>query len=228
MHMRHSYQISKKWYFMILLVLVISTGLVVARLLSPPILSLTILPVDSGQTLLLETPTHHFVLINAGGDRSILIALGETLPEWQRHLDALILTDLKSTESFGAPDVLSRYSVTRLIRPALSASKTTEDALASFSKNTEVIFGKAGDTLTMGNVVITLLWPPKTPTPLQNASGNLAIRITYGKTSFVVLGDLPKGVLKTLQNQLANSYLIASSTKKETIISNGFFFRVRK
>lgn len=84
----------------------------------------------SGSALLVRAPGGHALLVNAGPDASILRALGEALPPWQRHLDALIILTPALAEAGGAPFVLERYRVSRLLRSEKQGTPTREAALA--------------------------------------------------------------------------------------------------
>jgi len=69
------------------------------------------LDVGEGKATLVRMPNGATILINTGPDASILRALGNTLPPWQREIDLVLLTGSKKSEVGGLPDVLNRYVV---------------------------------------------------------------------------------------------------------------------
>ncbi len=56
------------------------------------VLTVNILDVGKGNAILVHTPSNKTILIDTGADASILRALGENLPMWQRNIDVVILT----------------------------------------------------------------------------------------------------------------------------------------
>jgi beta-lactamase superfamily II metal-dependent hydrolase len=86
---------------------------------------------EKNRTTLVRTPSGKTILVDTGSDASILRALGESLPEWQRAIDTVILTSGEETQAGGLPDIMSRYRVANLIRFGTQGSKSFESALAA-------------------------------------------------------------------------------------------------
>lgn len=74
------------------------------------------LAVGQGDALLVRAPGGHTLLVDTGADASILRALGETLPPWQRSLDALITLSANKKAVGGEPFVLERYRVGQVVQ----------------------------------------------------------------------------------------------------------------
>ena len=68
-----------------------------------------VLDVGKGSSVLIRTPNKKTILIDAGPDASILRAIGTSLPEWQKNIDAIILTSAKTSFTGGLPEVLNKY-----------------------------------------------------------------------------------------------------------------------
>ena len=82
----------------------------------------TPLAAGEGGATLVTLPKGHAILINAGADASTVRALGEALPAWQRHVDALILLGDDKSAVGGAPFIEERYTVVETQKiPAASA-----------------------------------------------------------------------------------------------------------
>ena len=101
-----------------------------AGLFSPPVIWVEALTVGKGGALLVKAPGGHAILVGAGPDASIVRALGEALPPWQRHLDAFIILTPTLGDAGGAPFVLERYRVSHLLRTKILGAPTREAALA--------------------------------------------------------------------------------------------------
>jgi hypothetical protein len=88
------------------------------------------LPLAVGEATLIRLPGRA-ILIGAGADASVVRALGEALPPWERHLDALILLSSSAGEAGGAPYILEGYRTGVLLRRGVAGPAGREAALAS-------------------------------------------------------------------------------------------------
>lgn len=87
------------------------------EIFAPPVGKISVFEEGEGdRAILVRTPHNRTILVDTGPDASILRALGETLPMWQRKIDAVILTGTKSSFTGGLPEVESRYHVATIVR----------------------------------------------------------------------------------------------------------------
>jgi beta-lactamase superfamily II metal-dependent hydrolase len=190
-------------YFLIFVGLLSANVFVYHDIYRPAVLSISVFNSPKGTPLLLESPSGKTVLIDTGADASILRSLGESLPMWERNLDAVFLTSASKNASGALPDVQSRYKISSLIR---SAHRGDRYAL-------------------LDGTYLDVLWPPKTVEPLNASNGALVLRISYGNTSFLIKDNLPPRIsvyLSTLDANIpAPNLVISSSTPKGVYISNG-------
>ena len=80
------------------------------------VLTVNILDVGKGNAILVHTPSNKTILIDTGADASILRALGENLPMWQRNIDVVILTSSAARSAGGLQSVQSRYRIAEIIK----------------------------------------------------------------------------------------------------------------
>ncbi|MDB5244437.1 MAG: S-layer protein [Parcubacteria group bacterium] len=101
------------WAYVLLAAgLLIATIHVYQDLFAPLTLQITVLDVgEKSSATILRLPSRQVVLIDTGKDASILRALGTTLPEWQRSIDAVVLTSNKKPYAGGLTDVTARYRI---------------------------------------------------------------------------------------------------------------------
>ena len=164
------------FYFLLLIALVAGNVSVYREIFAPPTLTVSVLKSGKEGAILVKSPGGKRFLINAGRDASILRALGAALPMWQRHLDAVILTSASASAKGGLVDVESRYKVSTVIRSAYR-----------------------GDRFALGDgTFIDILWPPKTPAPMNADNSELVLRISYGATSILIQNDVPPRILNWL------------------------------
>lgn len=95
----------------LLLALVAANLYIYTSVFSSASVRVTPLAVGHGDATLVTLERGHAILINTGADASIVRALGQALPPWQHHLDALVLTSANKEEVGGEPFLLEKYHV---------------------------------------------------------------------------------------------------------------------
>lgn len=146
-----------------------------------------ILDVGHGDAVFIETPGGKQVLVDGGPDAPrALAALGRVMPFWDRGLDAVILTSPDADRLNGLVPVLERYSVGTVIQ----GLEVGEGAV--YARWLELLGARppetvgtlaAGDAFTLDGVTLTALWPD------AGDAGPLVLRVTYGDTSALLMGD---------------------------------------
>lgn len=184
-------KIPKRWYLLLLVVLIAATIYVYQEILVAPSLTLWKLSVAKGEATLVKTPHGRFFLIDTGGDASVLRSLGETLPFWRRRLDAVFVTSTKSASGGMLAEIQQRYKVGAVV-----------DSLA------------AGDRAVLDDgVSLEVLWPPLRIGSSKNAPDTAAaVSITYGVDTFRIEYNLSEKVLNWLQEQGPGAAVVISST----------------
>ena len=140
-----------RFYLLILCGLLVANVTIYKTILAPRVLTVSVLEVGKGSAALVRTVSGATILVDTGPDASILRALGESLPEWQRTIDTVILTSGEGGQAGGLPDVMNRYRVANLIRFGAPGSKTFESVLAAAaSTGLHQTTAPYGATLTLG------------------------------------------------------------------------------
>jgi beta-lactamase superfamily II metal-dependent hydrolase len=172
-------------YIVLFFVLIAGNISVYREIFAPRVLRITILDVgEKGNATLVRDPNGATLLIDTGPDASILRALGEALPEWQKTIDAVVLTSATAAAAKGLPDVLTRYQVSALIRAGAPGSKSLEDALAAAASAETGLRQSTvphGTRLSHDAVNVDIISPA-------------SLNISYGSTSFKISSSTPKGV----------------------------------
>ncbi|MBI3572239.1 hypothetical protein HY091_01750 [Candidatus Kaiserbacteria bacterium] len=184
-----------------------------------------------GDSVVVETPSGKTLLIDAGPDASVLRALGSTLPEWRRRIDAVVLTSPIAMASGGLPEIFYRYHVDVLFRSGVRGSKSTEATLAAAAgaePGLQQVELSRGARLTLGDgVIVDVLWPGADIGAMKPANSALVLRFSYGTTAFIIEENLSPGAaawLATLDPGAVpspTSLFISSSTPAGVYTSNG-------
>lgn len=158
------------------------------QLRAPRPLTVSFLDVGNGDAVLVRGPTGVTVLIDGGPDASVLRALGDRLPFWHRHIDAVILSSHATSAVGGLLDVATRYRIgTVFLLPdqkeiSRSESLFLEKITSSDIRHTASI---AGIRFPIGGgAYAQVLAPP------EGSADELLLRVVYGKTAFLFSGDL--------------------------------------
>ena len=102
---------NSRFLFLCIAILMAVNVFMYRAIVAPHVLKISVLEVGKGNAILIQSPSEKTFLIDVGPDASILRALGEALPMWQRRIDAIILTSTKNSFVGGLPEVESRYRV---------------------------------------------------------------------------------------------------------------------
>jgi competence protein ComEC len=143
---------------------------VLSSALAPHVLVVEALSVGNGDAILVHTPRGVTGLIDAGEDASVVRALGEVLPFWQRSLAFVIETSSTTASVGGLANVEKRYQVEKMY------------PLSQLTRGTRFSFGD-------GVVIDTLFADSKTA----------VLRMVYGKTSFLFSGDVSTSTRKEIE-----------------------------
>lgn len=120
--------------------LLIGNVKVYQTILAEPVLTVSVLEAGKSHAVLVKSPDGKTVLVDTGSDASILRALGESLPVWQRDIDVVILTSSAAGSAGGLPAIEDRYHISKIIHIG--------DATTPY-----------GSSLTFGTPIIKILAP---------------------------------------------------------------------
>ena len=86
-------------------------------------LTVHVLDVGQGDSILIESPTGRRILIDGGPDGALLQRrLAEHLPWWSRRIDVVILTHPSADHVIGLTETLRRHDVGFVVDPELESS----------------------------------------------------------------------------------------------------------
>ncbi|NJK82174.1 MAG: hypothetical protein HC914_20900 [Chloroflexaceae bacterium] len=131
-----------------------------------------------GDAVLVQTPGAQYVLIDGGADPPTLtLALGETLPFWQRKLAAVVLTHGDEERLPAQVAVLERYSADIVLLPAALPDEATSRELLRLLEVYQVPYHVAqpGDQLAIDALTLTIF-------DTGTSAERLALRLDYGGT----------------------------------------------
>lgn len=170
-------------------------------------LELTVIDVGQGDSLLVSFPDSKLMLIDGGGILSFgrsakpRFDIGEDVVSpylWTRSirkLDVVVLTHAHDDHARGLPAIIENFHPAELWTGATPQSEPWSQVRAKAqSERVRILAMQSGGSFDFGGAQVEVLSPPldyvAADTPRNNDS--LALRVSYGRRSFLLTGDMEK------------------------------------
>ncbi len=155
--------------------------------------------VGQGDSIFIETPDHHQILVDGGPSQEVLSKLGQVMQPWDRSIDAIVLTHPHKDHVAGLDSVLDRYDVAAVYDGGAMARTGEMDAFEAdtIAEHAATKHLVAGDRFAYGDVTLDVLAPmhaiagtyPKDPN-----EASVVMLLTYHDTTLLLTGDAPADV----------------------------------
>lgn len=176
------------------------------------------------------------VLVDGGPDGTVLSALGNSMPFFDRTIDLLVLSHPHMDHLQSFPELLRRYRVAAVLMTGADYPNSRYEEFLTLlaESNTHIIVADPDETITVGPITVDVLWPPPTSfgMPMNDVNNDsVAMRITTqnGK-SILCTGDMEKeeeqAMLQAGINLSADILKVAHHGSR-TSSSTGFLLAVR-
>ncbi len=170
----------------------------------PNRLTVSFLNVGQGDSIFIEGPTGIQMLVDGGPDRSVMRELPKVMSPLDRSIDLLVETHPDKDHSAGLSDVLEKYEVGTYMSPGLPSDTNTYARLVESvakEKGITAYVARRGMRIHLGGgAYADVLYPDKDVSRLKATNdASIALRVVYGKTSFMLTGDLSS----IFENELA-------------------------
>lgn len=190
----------KNWRWGIVAVLFTATVFVWFVVLSEDrhgVLSFTVMDVGQGDALFIDTPNGNQLLVDGGPPHSATKALARVMPFYDRSIDLVALSHPHLDHFGGLLDVLHSYSVGGVVTSGTHNDTADFRAWQAAQKDaglTELVLHR-GERINMGGgVLLDVLFPDRDVSKETPHNGMLVMRLTYGKTSFLLTGDMEQNM----------------------------------
>jgi competence protein ComEC len=172
----------------------------------PRVLELTAIDVGQGDSLLVSFPDSKLMLVDGGG----VLSFGRSKPRFEmgedvvspylwtrsiRKLDVVVLTHAHDDHAGGLPAILENFHPAELWTGAMPASEAWNQVRAKAqAERTKIMAMQSGRSFDFGGTHIEVLSPPPDYRPAGGPTNDdsLAFRISYGRRSFLLTGDMEK------------------------------------
>ena len=190
-------------------------------------MSVHFINVGQGDSTLIQLPNGENMLIDAGTSSA-----GKTVTKYLKaqkikKIDYLIATHPHDDHIGGLPAVIKDYEIGAIYAPrAVASTKSYENFLKAVqNKGLSINTAKAGtDIIKEKDLKISILAPAKsTYTDLNNYS--IVLKITYGKTSFLFMGDAEQLIEKEIKANLVKANVIKIGHHGSTSSTSAAFLK---
>ncbi|MFW5787903.1 MAG: DNA internalization-related competence protein ComEC/Rec2 [Halanaerobiales bacterium] len=174
-----------------------------------PALEVIFFDVGQGDSILLNTPGQHHILVDGGGQVNRDSDMGEQvlLPYFKQQgiysLDLVFVTHFHDDHAAGIKSILRKRKVEVLVLPQGAGDNELGREIIRLAreKGTEVLSAHREDYFRAGEVLFEVLHPDKDNSLDQN-NNSLVLKIIYDRISFLFTGDLEKeGEKELLQEE---------------------------
>lgn len=158
-------------------------------------LRVSVLDIGQGDSILVQGPTGIQMLVDGGPDRSVLRQLPRSMGLLDRSIDFVVETHPDKDHIAGLAGVFSQYTVSYFMSPGIpndtGPTLTLNDAVAR-EPGVESFVARRGMRIHLGGgAYADVLYPDHDVSKGETNAGSITMRVVYGKTSFMLTGDLP-------------------------------------
>jgi beta-lactamase superfamily II metal-dependent hydrolase len=162
----------------------------------PKKLHVTFFDVGQGDSILIQTPSGHEVLIDGGATSLVVKKLSKKMGYFDKHLDVMIATHDDADHITGLIPVLAHFEVDTIITSPLSGHTGVSAELTKHidDEHADVHVARKGEVIDFGDgVVAHILYPSKNLHVKESETNDASVSlvITYGEESVLLTGDLP-------------------------------------
>ncbi len=167
------------------------------------VLEVTFFDVGQGDSIFIETPYGHQILIDGGPDSRILEKLNKEMPFGDKTIDLVILTHPEKDHMKGLLKVLERYKVEQILWTGIIRNTADYNKWQELIKKekAEITIAKASQRIKAGRVCFNILYPFESleGEEFKNSNNTSIIsQLTFGNNSFLFTGDAGKSVEKKI------------------------------
>jgi competence protein ComEC len=161
--------------------------------------------VGQGDSILIETPQRHQILIDGGPSSKIVEKLAKEIPFWDRSIDLIILTHPEKDHLTGILEILKRYKVENILWTGIVREIPEYNEWLSLleKEKANIKIARAGQKISCKNCQ----WKIEVFYPFESLEGeefedsnntSIVSKLTFGNSSFLFTGDIYKEVEESL------------------------------
>jgi competence protein ComEC len=176
----------------------------------PRYLEVNYLDVGQGDSIFIETPDSHQILIDGGPDNMAAIkGISAEMPFWDKTIDLVVLSHPDSDHITGLFEVLDNYKVANILWTGVEKDNdkigTWKRLLAEEEKEGDKVYiAKKGDKIMAGDVEMDIVYPDESfaGEVVKDANDTSIVgRLSFRENSFLFPGDISSKIEKKLLDE---------------------------
>jgi len=174
------------------------------------------LDVGQGDSIFINTPQNHQILVDGGPKTEVLNELSDVMPFFDKSIDLVVLTHPHDDHIQGLVEVLKKYEVDAVLITGVSFNNSNYNEFLRVvnEKNIPVRFAKSSEDFSFGEVFLDIIYPfkslsGKTFSNINNSS--IAMKVIYKDHSIYLGGD---GEIEVEKEILASGFSLKSDVYK--------------
>jgi competence protein ComEC len=152
---------NKKIIFFLLFLNVVTFSFVY-ELSSDSELQVIFFDVGQGDSIFIETPQKHQIIIDSGpGNKTLLEKVSSVMPYWDKTIDLIILTHTDSDHISGFFELLDNYIVENILWTGVSGTSSKSEKWETMIdlEGANIIYSNDVDKIILGDVVMDIISP---------------------------------------------------------------------
>lgn len=178
----------------IFVVLAIASGVYAFSLIDSAYLRVVFLDVGQGDAIWIAAPNGRELLIDAGPDQSIIEQLGREKNFFDRTIDMVLATHSDKDHIGGFPYLFDQFNIPLVIESEISSPTLIDKTFTNkiITEQSKQLIARSGERIILDpkhGVVIDILFPDQNTTGWETNEASVVVKVSYGKTSFLLTGD---------------------------------------
>jgi len=164
--------------------------------LSSAHLEVSFFDVGQGDSIFIQTPQKHQILIDGGPDYTKVIdSLSSEMPFNDKEIDLVILSHPESDHMTGLLSVLENYKVDNILWTGIERDGEKFESWKRMisDERAKIYYAKKGDIISMGDVEMKIIYPAELLKDKEVKDSNdtsIVGKLSYGNNSFLFTGDI--------------------------------------
>ena len=157
-------------------------------------LKVVFLDVEQGDSIYIETPDGHQMLIDGGPDARVLSQLSQVMPFGDRSIDVVVATHPDADHIGGLPQILDTYEVSTFIENGVTSNTKVYQSLEQkiLKNKIKKIIALRGNSILLDkekNIHFDILFPDRDVSNFDSNDASVVGKLVYGNESFMLTGD---------------------------------------
>lgn len=163
--------------------------------------------VGQGDSIFIETPQKHQIIIDSGpGNKTLLEKVSSIMPFGDKTIDLIILTHTDSDHISGFFELLDNYVVENILWSGISGTSSKSEKWEAMIEveGANIFYSNEINKIILGDVVMDIIFPNEYIIEKYSKNANdisVVSKMIYKNSSFLFTGDITNKLEKEIVNE---------------------------